>query len=643
MNLRKNVLALTFFTFFSAQLFAQTSLCNSVYNFLRNNKCNPKTQSLVSSSINYFPYNIMADFDSKAIRKNNHVMPEQNLFLIFNQEDYATLLEVCPAIFDFIKASEFDFDITVLFTYGEKQKIQKDGIIYGLDKFIEQVNTNEDSTAILVNLNCPESSIISTSSGLTAPSWLIKNEFDIFEKAKISHGMPVYYLSQMYTYKFNKNRQLDAFFSNGIPAIILNFGTDIKAAQTIPEIIIDSIMAFANTAEKNWDQHFLMVSLFGNYFRISEVGIVKLIIIIIFMSLVFIGLLGFINKSLQREAWHKIIKIWYAAPITFAILFFSILLSKGIFAIFAKRFLQSGKLYFFGGSCLITSFIFTTCYYWLQIFKNHKYDVKSVDFIIVIIIFLNQFIFSLFDISLLPLFVFVCILAILMLIFKNNLVHIFLLIVSIIPFGLYAHALIKVSDTNELFNWIYQNTSSMFFISLVLTPLFLMYFRILSAFHQANDTKKSLFVMGGTSIGAALIFTVVIGCVRTAQINRLNTHQEKPFSLIKEKDDAIDISWSDKQVFDDTVRKLTVTFSKPCYQCDVRITVKDGTPLLYSLDDYELLNPNTASFIIPNSPPQNLTFNYGVSKEPCNIKVTAYFATNDKDKFSLLSKSITIK
>lgn len=643
MNCIKKVLLFIFLSFFSTNFFAQTSLCNSVYNFLRNNECSPKTQDLISSSINYFPYNITTEFPPANIRQNNHIASKQNLFIIFNQEDYTKLKEICPSVIDFLKNNPFYFSTTLLFTYGEHQKVQKDGMIYGLDTFLNSLNTNEDSTAIIINLQEKESSIISTSSGITTPSWLIKNEYDIFEKADISHGLPAYYLSQMYSYKFNKNQQLDSLFSNEIPAIILNFNSDIDSPQIISNIITESITAFASTQEKIWDQHFLMISFFGHYFRISEVRIVRLIIIIILMSLIFIGLLGFINKSLQRDAWHKIVKIWYSVPITLVLLCLSMFVSKGLFALFTKNFSAPNRLYFYSGCSVFLSFVFTTVYYCFQIIINQKFEIKSLDFITVIIFFLNQFIFSIFDISLLPLFMFVCILAILSLIFKNNFVHIILLLISTLPFVIYIHNLIMISDVNELIVWLYENNWSILFISLALTPLYLMFFRIILVFYKQKETKKTLLVTGGTTIGIVLCIVIIFGCIRPVQLNKLSKNEDKTSVFIQETEALVDIKWIDNKVFDDTVRKLSITFSKPCYQCDVRIITNTGSPIIYSLDDYELLNQNTAYFLIPVNPPQNLTFNYGVKKGQSTIKVTAYFETNDKDKFSLLSKSVTIK
>lgn len=638
----KKVLLAALFLGLSHSAFAQTSLCNSVYNFLKNNKCNPKTQSLVSSSINYFPYNISAQFPAKHTVQNDYFSTNKNLYLLFNQEEVDSNKQFFVNLFNYLKEAEFDFNINLIFTYGENQLLEKDGIIYGIDAFLETVNTNEDSTAIILNLNRQKNSIQSTSSGITAPSWLIKNEHDIFKKEKISPGLPIYYISQMYDYKFNVVRQLDKLFASGIPSVILNFKSELNDTQTLSNILIESINSYANTNEKLWDQHFLMISLLGHYFRLSETLIVKIITFIILSSILFILLLGLINKSLQHSAWTKIKKIWYVVPITFALVFISFLAGKGLYLLFGKRFTDIGKLYFSASAGLIITFILTTAYFWLQIVFNSKFEAHSIDFMITITIFINQFVFSLIDISLFPLFMFACILSILAMAIKNNIFHIFILCLIIVPYLLYAHSLVNTSNAGLLFEHLYSKPMTLIYLSLVVYPAFLMYFRILSAFKETFKRKRPLFITGGITVGLAIIAIFVIGFTRSNQIKN-TTRPVSPVSIIRETEDVIHISYSDKKIFDDTVRKLQITFDKPCYQCDVQVYSKTGTPILYSADDFDSFDSKIAYFKIPYNPPEKLIFNYGTEDIASTIKVTAFFQTNDKDKFSLTSKSITIE
>lgn len=642
MKVIKKALFFAVFTILSHTLFAQTSLCNSVYNFLNLNGCKPVTQSLISTGTNSFPYNISAEFSGKNISADDNFYTPSNLYLIFNQEDIPQNQEILKPLFEYLKQSNFPFNIELVFLYGERQIIEKDGIIYGSQTFLSSLNTNEDSTVIIVNLDKENSSIISTSSGKTAPSWLIKNEHDLFKKEKLSHGLPVYYISQLYSYTFNKVRVLDSFFSYDIPAIILNFSHDIENQSTISNILINSIELFSQTESKNWEQHFLMISLFGHYITVSEINTVKIIVLIIFTFLIFLVLLGFINKTFKQEAWAKIKKIWYVVPITLVLVFAACFTGKGLCILFARYFTPAGKLFFFIGSLFLFSFFYTTIYFWIQIVMDKKLEAQSLDFILILTFFINQFVFSFYDVSLFPIFMIICLLSIVAFWVKNNGIHIVIFILMFLPIGFYVHSLVNTYNSNSLFNYFISTNHTYIFISLLLYPCFLMYLRILEGLKEFFHNKKSFFISGTITLGSAIIIMSIICTIRTKTLDAKFENAKNSVEFITDESEPISISYSDKYVFDDLIRTVNISLSKPCYQFDVRV-ISNETPILYSSDDYEQVNSNTAYFLIPNNPPQKMSFSYGTNSGSTQINITAIFETNEKEQFSLATKSITIK
>lgn len=642
MKVIKKALFYAIFTLLSHTLFAQTSLCNSVYNFIKLNGCKPVTQSLVSTGTNSFPYNISAEFPGKHIAQNDYFFTQSNLYLLFNQDDIDENKEVISGLIEYLKTTEFPFNVNLVFVYGEKQPVEKEGIIYGSQTFLSSLNTNEDSTVIVINLNEKESSIVATSSGKTAPSWLIKNEHDLFKKEKLSHGLPIYYISQLYSYTFKKDRQLDSFFSYEIPAIILNFSQEIEDKTVVADVLKNSIDLFSKTKNKTWEQHFLMISLLGHYFTLSESTTVKIIVLIIFTFLLFIALLGFINKNFQLEAWIKIKKIWYVVPITLGLVFASCFTGKGLCLLFCKTLTNAAKLYMFMGSLILCSFLYTTIYFCLVVLMDKKLEARSLDFILIITIFINQFIFSFYDISLFPIFMIICILSIIAFGVKNNIVHMAIFILMFFPLGFYVNSLVETYNSGELYNFFISHNYTYIFISLLLYPSFLMLLRILEALKEYFHNKKSFIVCGAVTMGIALIVIISLCMVRTKTLNDKFAEANNEIEFVTEDASAIQISYSDKFVFDDLIRTIDISFSKPCCQCDVRI-VSNETPILYSSDDFEQVNSNTSYFLIPNNPPSRMSFSYGTTEAPARINVTAIFQTNEKEQFSLATKSITIR
>lgn len=641
MKTAKKALFYAIFSLFTHTLFAQTSLCNSVYTFLKNNGCKTTTQSLVSTGTNSFPYNISAEFPGKLTDDNEFFFDTTNLYFMFNQEDILSNQEIILPLIEYLKQSDFPFNVNLIFVYGENQLIEKEGIIYGSETFLSALNTNEDSTVIIVNLNQKKSSIVATASGKTAPSWLIKNEHDLFKQEDLSHGLPIYYISQLYSYPFKKDRILDSFFSYDIPAIILNFGQDIETANNISDILVNSVELFSKSENKTWEQHFLMISLFGHYFTLTETTTIKLIVVFIFAFLIFLAIIGFLNKNFQQEAWNKIKKIWYVVPITLGFVFAACYTTKGVCLIFSKFMFPAGKLFMLLGSIILFSFLYISVFYCIYIKTNKNLQSGSLDFILIITIFLNQFIFSIYDVSLFPIFMFICCLSIIAYFVKNNFVHIAIFILMFLPLGIYLHSLVLTYDSNALYHFLISNKIAFIMISILLYPTFLMYLRILEGVKEYSQNKHSFYVTSGITLVIVSITITTVCILRTNQFNRRMETATKNIVFITDDENTVQINYSDKHVFDDLVRTVTISFTKPCYQCDVRI-ISDETPILYSADSFEQVNTNTAFFKIPYNPPSRLSFSFGTTTAPSKINVTAIFQTNDIDQFSLATKSITI-
>lgn len=641
MKALKKALFFAIFSFFSHTVFAQVSLCNSVYTFLKKNGCKPSTQSLVSTGTNSFPYNISAEFTGKHISEDEYFLNQPNLFILFNQEDEPDNQEVFLPLINYLKNAELSFNVNLVFLYGEKQLAAKEGIVYGSDIFLSSLNTNEDSTVIIVNLNQNESSIVSTTSGKTAPSWLIKNEHDLFKKEKLSHGLPIYYISQLYSYTFKQERLLDSFFSYEIPAVILNFGKEIQSKSTISDILINSIELFSKTKNRNWEQHFLMISIFGHYFTLSETSTVKIIVCTILICLIFLSIIGFLHKNSQFDAWNKIKKIWFVAPITFILILAACFSTKGLCILFAKNFQPVAKLFLFLGSIILFSFLYISIYYSFQVSFNHYFKSDLLDFIIIVTIFINQFIFTIYDISLFPVFLIIVILSIISNYIKNYISRILIYFLMFLPALIYIYSLVNTYESTELYNYFISNNITYIFISLLLYPAFLIYLRVLGNIKEYFQSVKVFYISCTVIFVFVLITIIIIFNLWGKKLNKKVEIKSNTTLFVPEDENSIQISYSDKYVFDDLIRTVNISFTKPCYQCDVRI-VSNETPILYSSDSFEQLNTSTAYFKIPNNPPEKMTFSYGTSNAQSQINITAIFQTNDLDQFSLATKSITI-
>ena len=291
-------------------------LCSEVHSFLKKNGFSPYSQSLVISGENTFPYNIIVTFPAE-----QNTSPE-NLLLVFFQEDVPDNKELIKQCLKEIREGKYPFTVTALFAYGEKQKFEKPDMIYGTRVYLESLNTNLSYSAVILDLESEENEIETTASGLSSPPLLIKNSLNLYKNYGIGDKLPVFILSQSSSYKFISSPILGRFFDYEIPAIKLSLGGIPKEQKdkTACDVITDFVNLFSNITDNSWEHHFLIISLFGHYHLISERMILRIVTPTIFIWIIFIFLLIFVNRRLKKHTWYTVGDIWWSVPLTYVVL-----------------------------------------------------------------------------------------------------------------------------------------------------------------------------------------------------------------------------------------------------------------------------------------------------------------------------------
>lgn len=609
-------------------------LSNSVYKSLKSNNFSPKTQSLVVSGQNNFPYNVFIDKYAKE-------KTSKNLVLIFFQEDYSKNKSLILETIKKLNEKDNDFNIKVLFTYGDNQEVEKQGMVFGNQAFIESINTNEDYTVIIFDLSSEENTIYSNSKGHTAPSWLIKNEYNALLHSQLKSNLPFLYISQLFRFEFFYERILSDFFNADVPAIKICFKVDEASAEHCQNVILNSVDLYSRTQYREWDQHFLMIKLFGRYFNLTETATLKIIILIVFICLLFIFILIFINSNLKNIAWQRVKNILHVVPLTFAISLLSIYFGRFIFYFFKKPESFASQIYsLLSLQFIITIFLLSIFYLFILIYSK-TFEAHSVDYLILLCSFINQSIFILVDISLFPIFMFICMLSILSLITKNNKVHIILFVFMLLPYIPYVHYMVTYSELSGLSNFLLTDKLVPLVFALILNPLMLLYFRVLTFIK--NYSKKLANQIIGV-VAAVLSISLLVFIITFIRVPQLQKKESKKENILYEKtdEDLISLSYKDKEIFDEVIRTLNIQIAQEAVQCDVRINSQSGNPILYSDNAYEVTSQNSIFFKIPCYPPKEMTFSYGCNKKPCQITITAIFKGNEKNIYKMVRKSIQI-
>ena len=608
-------------------------LCSDVHSFLKKNGFSPSTQSLLASGENTFPYNIIVTFSPE-----QNTSPE-NLLLIFFQDDVPKNQEIIKDSLEAIKNANYPFTITALFAYGEKQKLDKADMIYGTKVFLESLNTNLYYSAIIFNLEDCKNTIETTSSGLSSPPWLIKNSFNLYNNCQVNGASPFFLLSQISSFKFISNRILKGFFDYEIPAIELCLGEiagDEKIKKT-SDVIKGSAELFSKTADTSWEHHFLILRLFGSYHIISERTILHIVIPTIFLWLLFIFLLIFVNRRLKKHTWYTIGKVWWSVPLTFFILTGSFFLAGMIYTNLFPNVSYAGSVYGQLSFQIITGLFFCFIEYLLILFTNYGFEERAIDYLLVISCIINQSLFILADISLSPIFIMICLLSLIALTVKNNPLHFAIFLLMVAPLIPYGHRVITASEIKGLSEFL-KGPKPSILIPLVLYPVYIVLFRILTSIRTRYKKVRTLFIFSSVIFVSISFSLILLGIIRTKQLKKLEI-PEKEITYTPYGEDLINLSYTQKNIFGDVIRNIDIELPDNCLLCDLLITTDRVFPVLYSDNDYTSVSNNAVRFRIPDNPPEKMTFSYGAAMTPCKISVTAILEDNE-GQYSLITKSI---
>lgn len=590
------------------------TLCDSINSNLNKNGINTKKQTLVFNGVNYFPYNIIVEQISSKQKTTS-----ERLLLYFTQEDaYANINDIINII-NYLNT--IDISYTILLSYGDCYPIKSENTVCGIQAFLSSINTNEIYNTFILNLSAQKNGIITGSNGKTSPSWMIKTAFSTFAELKITDNIPTYFISQLSKYSFLNDDLLHFFFEKGIPSIKLNLN-NCKDISSFVIQLIDEYNLFSSSSN---DYHSLMFRFFKKTFWLTEYTIIKIIILTIFLSLVFIFTLGLLNHSLKNEAWNQIKKNWYTLPIIYLLSVSGFFLGKLIHILIYNNFQLNNKVYdIFIVQIIISSFL-VSFFYLFELFYNKNYGERSVDFLMLISTFANQYLFCITDISLFPFFMIQCVLAILTIITKKNLTHIILLTIIILLYIPYIFLLYNVADFNSLHQFFLTNNTMNFLVPFILLPIYLMLLRIFTATKKRFSKKKIfLIIVSSTYI---FFFLVMIICNTIFFPTKQNTKEN--ITILNSADDLITVSNEDKNVFSDIIR--TIDIDCKCEPLIINLSIENEktTPVLYSDYDYDS-NRTKSYFLIPPNPSSRLSFTYGTECKESKISVgLIYFSENE--------------
>ncbi len=648
-QLKNAILTILFFSIISNFIFSQDinqskgqNLCDSMFLFIEKNGFSPQLQPLVAGGSNSLPYNIIVRFSPKDTPSEN------NLILFFYMEDLAQNKELLIPILNALK--EKNYNSTLVLSPGNRKFLEKDNIIYGSQVFTQSLDTNIQNSAILFDLSSRKNAILTGSNKKHSPSWMLKDMFDAYSDAHITDDLPLIFISQVADFSFSEDPVFLAFAETNIPCICAG----IKDKTKVEKVILSLIDSYEKSGfEQNDDSHSFMFRFFGKRIWLSELRLIKLLIIFLILAIILVFCLSFINKNLKVEFWQEIKANWYVLPVIFLLTLAGFFLGKWLYILLIPQAAANYTVYGFIILQIMISLLLVSGFFMLNLSLLKKYTTRSLDFLLVLDTFINLVIFSLLDISLFPIFILIYIVSVISLIFRRNWIHIILFVFLIIPFVPYINALFNTSDISKLHNLLIHSLAQPFLMSFILLPLYLMFLRLFNALKKYY-TKKRLYALV-ISITYILVFLLLVLLNRIFYSGKKGNDKNLQIQVINDsneiKDPAFDfaLSYKDKNIFEDTIRSVYIDCKElPVYvSFSVQGSDPELSPVLYSENDFTLLQANHIFFPLPLYPSKNLEFNYGSSFNSQTISAEIIFSAIDsstgEEKYYSLTKSLFIE
>ena len=640
-RLKKAVLKFLFFSIllnYSFSVFSQDKslngqdLCDSMFNYIEKNGFKPELQPLVSGGTNLLPYNIIVKFTPK------DTVSDYNFILFFYMEDAWQNREIITAALN--ELSKQQYNSTVVLCYGNRNSLNKENIIYGADIFVQSLDTNTSNSAVLLDLSSGKNQIITGSNKKHSPSWMLKDMFDAYSNAKITDGLPLIFISQTADFTFSPDRAFLAFLNADIPCI----SAGIKDTTRATDVILAFINSYETSKDQSNDSHTFMFRFFGKRIWLSEIRLIKILIVFHILSILLLFSMSFINKNLKVEFWQEIRANWYVIPVIFTLTLAGLFAGKGLYKLFAR---STYTAFGFVIVQIMISMLLVSLFFMLNLSLLKKYTTRSLDFLLLLDTFINLTIFTLLDISLFPIFMFIYLVSVISFIFRRNWIHIILFIFLIVPFVPYINSLFNTSDIESLHNLLIKSPAQPFLLSFILLPVYQMLLRMFNAFKKYYTQKKFYAILiGATYIG---IFIILLLLNRIFYSQKKDKTQMLQMQLLTAQNTLPDkdfyLSYKDQKIFSDTIRTVYIqSLQTPVYvSLQIQSDDENTTPVLYSENEFNLLTQNTVDFPLPLYPALNLEFNYGSDKKGQTITVEQIFYDQQQDTYYSLTKTLKIE
>ena len=632
-------------------------LCQNFSDFLKPFNINFDIQPLIFSEQNEFPFNIKFSLPADPIQYSKIYSEKNltNLTLIFKIEEATRYKTFFTHLLNKIKDEKRDFDLDIVFTYGDTQKKIISNQLKGTDVFIQSLQNQNEMAAVCINFSGNKTEIIPGGGKDSSPSWLIKRLSKSFYKNKIDFTLQSSNLTTLYRFDLLREDENTAkFLKEHIPSCAITIPVTSATEEKFALLISDFIKSYTQKNTSKWDRHFYTLTLGKRIFYFDEFFITTLFIITIILNLLFVctmpGILKNKQKNKKKSFAQKIFTSWLLAIFTILITVLSLSLSQTVILILSKIIPFSPYIQ------MTLKILLSLAVFSLELFiikkKNAISSEEFYTYLTTISCIFNLILFTLIDISLFFLFLIQYIIVLISKNIKKIIPLSVLFIFLLFPYIPYFVQFLKYASANSFEKLIDSSLAVNISVSFAILPVQLFTMRLISKLKSlllSTDEKNRRFqkqniiaIMSSFAL-FLLIFIIILNFLPDTFSSQTKETENKTF--ITQKDDLILLDYIKYSYLEETTVFLDITLLKNAEQCQISVSNEDKNPVVYSDEPY-ISNKETHTdyFLTPAFPPKKLNFKYiSKNEEKSILTVKCVFPTKDENTYIFQEKQIEIK
>ncbi len=615
------------------------SLCKNTENFLFSSGFTPQKSDLIKSGTNEFPYNIEVALPAAAEKSAELSGNRRTLILAFTMEDALRFRNYVSVILSSLKKMQRDYDLVLLFSYGDFQSDNGGDRLCGTDIFAENIDAPDDCSAVSVSFTAEKTAVlIPGGAGDTAPSWLVKRLCDSFASSGLPYRIRGGSLGSLYRLRILKADERASFFlQRGIPCAGISIPEEADIAS-YGAGTAEFLSAYSSEGTGSWDRHYIVFHAGKTLWWTSEQFIVVCFIAVSFISLFMLSELSFIRNKRRTEIKHDVFRLWYILPVTVVISAVCFQVSQPLTQ-FLYHIFRISILYQFIVKVVITFVINTLLYLFIVKFQG-VLEERAYAYLLTVDSVINIFIFSAVDISLFFLFAAEYVIVYIFRPFKKTNMLVAAFIAMMIPYVPYIRQIISYADPAFFGSAVYSGFQGNMLLSIGSLPFLFQWLRIIARFTErwnyyetSASGRRILSVISFSGATAVIIVVFLAGVSRISGYFKPGSERRTQNAVrINRADDAVlSCSSSDRTFFGDTTRTISVDLGKEAERCIISVNGMNGNSVVYSDNEYKSDKTKyTDTFPVPVWPPEKITVSYVADVSvPSVVTVTAFYRETD--------------